>query len=108
MSETAYYLFCFARSGRLPELSGTGVDGEHPLQVRSFDGIATVLSTVMVEDFCGPAAEGKMEDISWLGIRALRHEAVVEQVMAHSPVFPARFGTIFSSLENLEGLQRRH
>jgi Gas vesicle synthesis protein GvpL/GvpF len=108
MSETAYYLFCFARSGLLPELSGTGVDGEQPLQVRSFAGLAAVLSTVMVADFCGPAAEAKMEDISWLGIRAWRHEAVIEHVMAHSPVFPARFGTIFSTLENLEGLQRKH
>jgi Gas vesicle synthesis protein GvpL/GvpF len=108
MSETAYYLFCFARSGLLPELSGTGVDGEQPLLVRCFAGLTAVLSTVLVADFCGPAAEAKMEDISWLGIRAWRHEAVVEQVMAHSPVFPARFGTIFTSLENLEGLQRRH
>ena len=108
MSNTAYYLFCFARSGLLPELSGTGVDGEQPLQVRRFAGLAAVLSTVMVADFSGPAAEAKMEDISWLGIRAWRHEAVIEQAMAHSPVFPARFGTIFSSLENLEGLQRKH
>jgi hypothetical protein len=108
MSETTYYLFCFARSGLLPELSGTGVDGERPLLVRSFAGLAAVLSTALVADFCGPAAEAKMEDISWLGIRAWRHEAVIEQVMAHSPVFPARFGTLFSSLENLEALQERH
>jgi Gas vesicle synthesis protein GvpL/GvpF len=108
MSETAYYLFCFARSGLLPELSGTGVDGERPLLVRRFAGLAAVLSTVLVADFCGPAAEARMEDISWLGIRAWRHETVIEQVMVHSPVFPARFGTIFSSLENLERLQQRH
>ncbi|MBO0722801.1 MAG: GvpL/GvpF family gas vesicle protein, partial [Blastocatellia bacterium] len=36
--------------------------------------------------------------------RALRHEAAVEYVMKHSPVFPARFGTIFSSLEKVEGM----
>jgi Gas vesicle synthesis protein GvpL/GvpF len=108
MSEAAHYLFCFARSGLLPELSGTGVDGERPLLVLSFDGLAAVLSTVSVGDFCGPAAEARMEDITWLGIRAWRHEAVIEEVLSHSPVFPARFGTIFSSLENLEGVQRRH
>jgi hypothetical protein len=108
MSETAYYLFCFARSGLLPELSGTGVDGEHPLLVRGFADLAAVLSSVSIADFCGPAAEARMEDLSWLGIRAWRHEKVIEQIMTHSPVFPSRFGTIFSSLEKLEEMLRRY
>src|ERR671925_1155004 len=108
MSETAFYLFCFARPGLLPELAGTGVDGQGPLLVHSSTGLAAVLSTVLVEDFCGPEAEARMEDLSWLGIRAWRHEAVIERVMAHSPVFPARFGTLFSSLESLERLLQRH
>jgi Gas vesicle synthesis protein GvpL/GvpF len=108
MTDTAYYLFCFARGGQLPELRGTGMDGERPLLVRNFPGIAAVLSTVRVTDFCGPEAEARMEDLSWLGIRALRHEAVIEEVMAHSPVFPSRFGTIFSSLEKLESQVKRH
>jgi gas vesicle protein GvpL/GvpF len=108
MSNNAFYLFCFARSAQLPLLSGTGVDGERPLLVRVFADIAAVLSTVSLADFCGPSAEERMKDLSWLGIRALRHEAAIEQVMEHSPVFPARFGTIFSSLEKLESILQRH
>jgi Gas vesicle synthesis protein GvpL/GvpF len=108
MSNTAFYLFCFARSSQLPLLSGTGVDGERPLLVRVFADIAAVLSTVSLADFCGPDAEERMKDLSWLGIRALRHEAAIEHVMEHSPVFPARFGTIFSSLDKLESILERH
>ena len=108
MSKTAFYLFCFARSGPLPEFGGTGVDGESPLLVWTFADLAAVLSTVYVADFSGPVAEARMQDLSWLGPRAYRHEAVIEEVMAYGPVLPARFGTLFSSLESLEGLLVKH
>src|SRR5215475_5260127 len=108
MSDTALYLFCLARSGPLPELDGTGVDGQSPLVVRSFADLAAVLSTVSVADFCGPAAERRMNDLSWLAPRACRHEAVIEEVMRYCPVLPARFGILFSALESLEGLLLKH
>jgi hypothetical protein len=38
----------------------------------------------------------------------LRHEQVIEQVAHLGPVFPARFGTIFTSLDSLEGMLDRH
>src|SRR5262245_27484346 len=107
-SATALYLFCLARSGRVPELSATGVDGQSPLLVRRFGELAAVLSIVSVADFCGPGAEARMKDLSWLGPRVRRHEAVLEQVMAHSPLLPARFGTLFSSPASLERLLPKH
>jgi hypothetical protein len=108
MSEKAYYLFCFARSSPLPELSGTGVDSEEELQVWRRGDLAAVLSTCSVADFSGPEAEAKMQDLAWLGSRVLRHEIIIEQVMIYSPVLPARFGTLFSSLEKLEKVVRKH
>jgi len=59
------------------------------------------VSEVPEEDFCGPGAEARMRDLGWVGPQALRHEAVVEEVMRHSPVLPARLGTLFSSQERL-------
>jgi hypothetical protein len=38
----------------------------------------------------------------------LRHEAVVEEVMRHSPVLPAPFGTLFSSPERLGEFLDQH
>ncbi|MGD0459790.1 MAG: GvpL/GvpF family gas vesicle protein [Terriglobia bacterium] len=107
--QRALYLFCFACSNLLGELEGTGVDGQHPLSVfRRFPNLCAVLSEVRLEDFCGETAELRMRDLAWVGPRALRHEAVVEEVMRHSPVLPARFGTLFSSQERLAEFVDRH
>jgi hypothetical protein len=61
-----------------------------------------------MEDFCGEAAELRMQDLAWVGPRALQHEAVVEEVMRHSPVLPVRFGTLFSSQERLAEFLDQH
>src|SRR5208337_309796 len=116
--QKALYLFCFARASRLGELEGAGVDGQHPLSVfRTTAGavrqpplraVCAVLSEARLEDFCGEAAELRLRDLAWVGPRALRHEAVVEEVMRHSPVLPVRFGTLFSSQERLAEFVDRH
>ncbi len=108
-SETALYVFCFGRSDLLREVHGTGVDGNHPLSVfRYSPDLCAVLSEVALEDFCGPAAELCMQNLSWVGQRALRHEAVVEEALGHSPVLPVRLGTLFSSLTTLEKFLDEH
>jgi hypothetical protein len=108
-AQSALYLFCFARSNLIGELEGAGVDGQHPLSVfRPFPNLCAVLSEVRLEDFCGEAAELRMRDLAWVGPRALQHEEVVEKVMRHSPVLPARFGTLFSSQERLAEFVDRH
>ncbi|MFP5213112.1 MAG: GvpL/GvpF family gas vesicle protein, partial [Acidobacteriota bacterium] len=96
----AIYLFCFTR----PDIhvEGMGIDDETPLFLHSFEGIGAVISRVSLDDFTGPDAEERMRDVEWIGPRALRHGRVIEQVMRSSPVFPARFGTIFTSMETLE------
>ncbi len=104
------YLFCLARFSQLPTLplEDKGLDGQFPLQVTSFHDVAAVWNPVPVEDFCGPDAEARMQDLTWIGPRIIRHQEVVVGVMRHSPVLPARFGTIFSSPANLEKLLQQH
>lgn len=95
---TGIYLFCLTPAVPLPEIAGTGIDGEHPLFVEIIGEVAAVLAEVHLEDFTGPAAQPKMEDLAWIGPRALRHEEVVLSAMEQGPVLPVRFGTVFSSL----------
>jgi hypothetical protein len=83
---------------------GAGVDGRSLLFLWKVLDIVALLSPVALEEFSGPAAEQKMPDLTWMASRALRHKEIVERAMCHSPVLPARFGTIFSSLEKLEML----
>ena len=102
------YLFCFTSSVHFFEIEGTAVDGEHPLFLCNYRNIVAVLSLAYLEEFQGISAESRMQDLSWVGPRAFRHEEVVEKIMRCSPVFPARFGTLFSSLESLQALMENH
>ncbi len=106
--EKAVYLFCFAWSEPLSALQGTGIDEESPLFLKIERNVAAVLSEVALNEFAGPEAEARMNDIAWIAPKALRHENVVEEVMGLSPVFPARFGALFLSMDRIEHILREH
>src|SRR3990172_3118588 len=95
--ESALYLFCLARPHVAPCAQGIGLDEQSPLYLQTFQDVTAVIGNVLLDDFCGPAADEHMQDLAWLGPRGHRHEAVVERAMQCSPVLPARFGTLFSS-----------
>ena len=101
------YLFCLIPADPLPKIAGNGIDGEHPLFVEVIGEVAAVLAEVNLEDFSGPEAQKKMEDLAWVAPRALRHEEVVLSAMEQGPVLPVRFGTVFSSLAAAEPLRQR-
>lgn len=103
------YLYCLARDG-LPQPGLQAGPGETTAPFGyPFRNLTAVVSGVRPEEFCGPEAEARLQDLDWIGPRACRHEAVVEEVMRHSPVFPLPFGTIFSCTDTLhEFLSRRH
>ncbi len=92
------YLFCLTPASPLRSITGTGIDGEQPLFIEVVGDVAAVLSEVNLNDFSGPAAQEKLEDLAWVAPRAFRHEEVVMAAMEHGPVLPVRFGTVFSSL----------
>ena len=106
--QAGLYLFCLARLSLLPPLEETGLDRRSPLRLASFGDLAAIYCAVSPEEFCGPDAASHLGDLSWVGPRACRHQEVVESVMRHSPVLPARFGTLFSSREKLEQVLRVH
>ena len=93
------YLFCLIPAAPLPKITGNGMDGEHPLFIEVIGEVAAVLAEVNIEDFTGPESQAKMEDLTWVAPRALRHEKVVLSAMEQGPVLPVRFGTVFSSIE---------
>ena len=63
------YLYCLARLSRLPPLplEGQGVDGQNSLAVATCQDLAAVWSPVPLADFCGPEAEERMRDLTWIG-----------------------------------------
>lgn len=102
------YLFCLTPAEPPPQIEGLGVDGVHPLYSRTFGGITAILSEVDPEEFSGPAARERLENLAWIGPRALRHEEVIMATMRASVVLPVRFGAIFSSLEALALPLKKH
>ena len=105
--ETAYYLYCLTPSGCGVQRSAIGVDGQHPVSVRACGEIGAVFSEVELGEFCGESAEACLQDLAWLGPRVCRHEAVIEEVMRQAPVLPARFATLFTSLDSLRAVCSR-
>jgi hypothetical protein len=71
-------------------------------------GVTAVLCLVPVEDFQGPAADDRLQDLSWVGPRAVRHAQVIEWIMQYSPVIPAPFGTLFSTRARLQQLVKNN
>lgn len=65
-------------------------------------GVAAIWSEVPREEFCGSQAEAHLQDLAWLAPRVWRHQAVVEQILRQGPVLPARFATLFVSLDSLQ------
>jgi len=102
------YLFCFAFPNLPHHLTADSLDEQYPVSHMRVNDIAAVLSKIRLKEFSGPSLESKMEDLSWMGPRIYLHQAVITEVMDYSPVFPASFGTIFSSSQRLEELMRYH
>lgn len=101
-SRNAYYLYCLTYGGRGLTTSVIGVDGQHAAFAHSYGEIGAVLSQVELGEFCGAPAELNLQDLAWLGPRVCRHEAVIEELMRQTPVLPARFATLFASLDTLQ------
>ena len=107
-SGTAYYLYCLTPGACGIPASAIGVDGKQGVMVRACGGIGVVFSPAELEEFCGESAEAHLQDLAWLGPRVCRHEAVIEEVNHRVPVLPARFATLFNSLDSLQRFVLEH
>ena len=107
---TGIYLYCLARTDCLAAVKemaaqkGLGVDPNYGLAVLPNSGVVAVISEVLLSEF----SEANLQDLSWLGERAMRHEAVVARIMAVSPVLPVKFGTLYHSRESLKLFMDQH
>ena len=95
------YVYCFALPAAARNVDAPDMDGGRKVDVIESDGVGAVCSRVSLESFTGAGGEAHLKDPAWVVPRVCRHEEVVEQVMAHSPVLPVRFGAVFSSEDAL-------
>ena len=102
------YLYCLARRAALSVIDGLGVDDHHALSLVPFEDVVAVVSAVSAGEFCGPSAEARMKDLSWVGFRVCRHHEVVERALRHSPIVPMPFAVLFSCRERLNAWLEGH
>jgi len=107
---TGIYLYCLARLGCLPtvrdlsEQKQCSVDENYSVAALPNSGVVAVIGEVRLSEF----SEQNLETLSWLGERAMRHEAVVAQIMTVSPVLPVKFGTLYKSRDSLKQFMDQH
>ncbi|WP_133512283.1 GvpL/GvpF family gas vesicle protein [Candidatus Thiosymbion oneisti] len=102
------YLFGLVPADTAIVPAGVGVDGTHPLERLELGDLTAIVSTIPRQEFVGPEAEERLRDLAWVGPRALRHQAVIRDLMDQGPVVPVRFATLFSDAENLRARITRH
>jgi hypothetical protein len=107
-SELAYYLYCLTPSGCELQCAATGVDERQPVLARACGEACAIYSEAELAEFAGESSEANMQNLAWLGPRVCRHESVIEHIMSQAPVLPARFATLFSSLDSLQQFLREH
>ncbi len=110
-SNLGLYLYCMTFPTCVPAVAGLaeagvlGVDERYPVTVLlASEAIVAVVGQVNISDF----SETNLQNLSWLGKRAVQHEAVVAHMMAHATVLPVKFGSIFKTEASLKSFLNRH
>lgn len=104
----AYYLYCVGERDALAPPYGKEmpppIEADAPFVLIDGGGLSAVTSVVPLADYGEDALQSRMSDASWVAVRAMRHERVVEHFARRTSVVPLRFGTIYLERENVEAM----
>ena len=102
MSDELTYVYCLVRSARRPALRGVraGMPGSRALRVLEAGGnLWAVVTTVPAADYNEAGLADGLQDLEWVGSRAMAHESVVEHFLRVGTVLPMQLFTLFTSDE---------
>ncbi|CAJ0779868.1 GvpL/GvpF family gas vesicle protein [Ralstonia chuxiongensis] len=103
-----FYLFCFARASDVARAQESAPFDGPALRFHCEGDLVAVLAVVSYDEFCGAQATEHLRDPAWIASRVVFHSTVVERIMQHSPVIPARLGALFSSVDGVAARMRSH
>ncbi len=66
------------------------------LEVVSCSSLIAIVEAVPRDEFSPEALDDRLQRIDWVAPLARKHTAVLEEIMRHGPVIPARLCTLFS------------
>ena len=110
MTPVLTYVYCLVRSARRPSLRGVpdgmpGCEGVRLVQMpevqspRRAQRDWLVVSTVPEAMYAEDALQHRLQDLEWIGPRALAHEAVIEHFLSVDAVLPMQLFALFKSDE---------
>lgn len=106
------YVYALVRAEKRPALRGppAPMPGGEPVRLLpAADGLWLVVSTVPAQAYDQAALEAGLQDMDWLGPRAVAHEAVVECFLSCPALLPMQLFTLFTSDERaVEHVLRTH
>ena len=100
MTSTLTYVYCLVRSARRPSLRGIappvpGADSVRLIQLPGMPRTWLVVSSVPQDAYTEDVLDREMQQIEWIGERALAHEAVTEHFLRADGVLPMQLFTLF-------------
>jgi hypothetical protein len=100
MSAPLSYVFCLVRSARCPSLRGIsdGMPGGSDLRVVDAGGDLWAIVQSVPESQYGEAALARgLQNLDWVGPRAIAHEHVIESFLTSLALLPMQLFTLFTS-----------
>ena len=97
---TLTYVYCLVRSARAPALDDVppGLPGARNLRALAADkGLFAIVADVPARDYDEAALARGLQNLDWVGRRAMAHEAVVEHFLSARAVLPMQLFTLFTS-----------
>jgi hypothetical protein len=105
------YVYCLVRSARRPVLRTLPSPIPGGDSIRLVDvgqRLWAIVSDVPAADYSEDALRRGLQDLEWVGRRAMAHEAVVERFLSAPALLPMKLFTLFTSDERLtEYVQRQ-
>jgi len=103
---SALYLYCLAPLVGEEGMAGVAFpDLLGPVRELDLGGVGAMVSAVDRESW---SDESRLSSLEWVTPRALHHARVIDQVSRARPVYPARFGTLFTTPEALSAVVQQH
>ncbi len=102
MTSALTYVFCLVRSAKRPairQVSPTGFDGGPVRALDCGQGLWLIAANVEAGRFDEAALARGLQDLDWVGRRALAHEEVVESFLRTPALLPMQLFTLFRSDE---------
>jgi hypothetical protein len=103
----AFYVYGVVEANTTLPDGLTGVDDRRPVRLIEREGLAAIVSTVLLSEFDEEPLRRHLNDVAWLEEKARRHEDVLEAALGQGAVVPLRLCTVFASEHQVGEMLRR-